>query len=584
MTRHLERRRFLRYLAGSPALLGGAACYDPDAPPAHAEGEQESAERFGFNRFPRALIEAPDEAADVFDFRALAERNLPPAHYGYIATGVDGEGTLAANRAAFERVGIRARRLVDVSEPDLSVTLFDRRWTSPIGIAPCGSQKAFHAGGEVAVALAARSEDHLQPLSTVTTSSVEEVNEARGEPVWYQLYPTTSFEVTKQLVARAEAAGCPALVLTVDLPAGSNRITQALSARLDQRECTICHQPGFANYVSRKSMFDEIEVADAVGRSRFAGLNQPAMTWEVIRRLRDITDMRLLLKGIVTAEDAELCIEHGVDAIVVSNHGGRAEDAFHVVVPSLPGYGFSERPRRPGHSRTRTARMFMEVMARLGYGRYGVQAGDIGASVALQMALADRDRMSGLHLNLCSGDPPDPDDPEAGLSPDEIERLRGRRAYFGEDERGYALIQGTRPQTLGYGLNDSPVGLAAWIVEKYRTWCDCDGHPETIFTKDELLTTVMIYWVTETATSAARYYYEGRHIPEPPYAPVERRVEVPTGCAVFPHELGFTPRSWAERRFDVRRFTYMERGGHFAALEQPELLAGELRAFFRDLR
>lgn len=265
-------------------------------------------------------------------------------------------------------------------------------------------------------------------------------------------------------------------------------------------------------------------------------------------------------------------------------HGGRAEDAFHVVVPSLPGYGFSERPRRPGHSRTRTARMFMEVMARLGYGRYGVQAGDIGASVALQMALADRDRMSGLHLNLCSGDPPDPDDPEAGLSPDEIERLRDRRAYFGEDERGYALIQGTRPQTLGYGLNDSPVGLAAWIVEKYRTWCDCGGHPETIFTKDELLTTVMIYWVTETATSAARYYYEGRHIPEPPYAPVERRVEVPTGCAVFPHELGFTPRSWAEARFDVRRFTYMERGGHFAALEQPELLAGELRAFFRDLR
>lgn len=336
MTRFLERRRFLRYLAGSPALFGGAACYDPDAPPARAEGGQESAKRFGYNRFPRALIEAPDEAADVFDFRALAERNLPPAHYGYIATGVDGEGTLAANRAAFERVGIRARRLVDVSEPDMSVTLFGRRWTSPIGIAPCGSQKAFHAGGEVAVALAARSEDHLQLLSTVTTSSVEEVNEARGEPVWYQLYPTTSFEVTKQLVARAEAAGCPALVLTVDLPAGSNRITQALSARLDQRECTICHQPGFANYVSRKSMFDEIEVADAVGRSRFAGLNQPAMTWEVIRRLRDITDMRLLLKGIVTAEDAELCIEHGVDAVVVSNHGGRAEESGIGTLDSLP--------------------------------------------------------------------------------------------------------------------------------------------------------------------------------------------------------------------------------------------------------
>ena len=266
------------------------------------------------------------------------------------------------------------------------------------------------------------------------------------------------------------------------------------------------------------------------------------------------------------------------------SHGGSAADAFHVVVPSLPGYGFSERPRRPGHSRARTARMFMEVMARLGYGRYGLQAGDVGASVAAQMALAARARVTGLHLNSCSGAPPDPDDPHAGLTAAEIERMRDRRAYFGDDERGYQLIQGTRPQTLGYGLNDSPVGLAAWIVEKYRTWCDCGGDPEAVFTKDELLTTVMIYWVTETATSAARYYYEGRHIPEPPYAPLDEYVAVPTGCTVFPGELGFSPRRWAETRFNVQRFTFMERGGHFAALEQPELLAGELRAFYRNRR
>ncbi len=266
------------------------------------------------------------------------------------------------------------------------------------------------------------------------------------------------------------------------------------------------------------------------------------------------------------------------------SHGGSAADAFHVVVPSLPGYGFSERPRRPGHSRVRTARMFMEVMARLGYERYGVQAGDVGASVAARMALADRARVTGLHLNSCSGAPPDPDRPNAGLSAAEIERMRDRRAYFGDQERGYQLIQGTRPQTLGYGLNDSPVGLAAWIVEKYRTWCDCGGDPEAVFTKDELLTTVMIYWVTETATSAARYYYEGRHIPEPPYVPLDEYVEVPTGCTVFPGELGFSPRSWAETRFNVQRFTFMERGGHFAALEQPELLADELRAFYRDRR
>ena len=266
------------------------------------------------------------------------------------------------------------------------------------------------------------------------------------------------------------------------------------------------------------------------------------------------------------------------------SHGGNAEDAFHVVVPSLPGYGFSERPRRMGHSRRRTARMFMEVMARLGYDRYGVQAGDVGASVAHNMAVYDADHVAGLHLNSCGGAPPDPDNPNAGLTAAELERMRERRAYFSDQERGYQRIQATRPQTLGYGLNDSPVGLAAWIVEKYRTWCDCGGDPEAIFTKDELLTTVMIYWVTETATSAARYYFEGQHIPEPPYVPPTDRVEVPTGCTVFPGELGFSPRSWAETRYNVQRFTYMERGGHFAALEQPELFSEELRAFYRDLR
>ena len=285
---------------------------------------------------PRTPIRSPEEAADIFDFRVLAERNLPPAHYGYMATGVDGEGTLAANRQALENVGIRARRLVDVSDPDMSVEIFGRRWTSPICIAPCGSQKAFHPEGEVAVARAARTMEHLQLLSTVTTSPVEEVNEARGEPVWYQLYPTTNFEVTKQLVARAEAAGCPAVALTVDLPAGSNRISTPLTARLDERECEICHVPGLAGYVSRKSMFDGIEVENITGRSRFAGLNNPHLTWDVVKRLKDITSMKVLLKGIVTAEDAELCLEHGVDGIVVSNHGGRAEESGIATIDSLP--------------------------------------------------------------------------------------------------------------------------------------------------------------------------------------------------------------------------------------------------------
>ncbi len=327
-----HRRRFLRFLLGSPLL--GSGCWERR----RAEDSVASAgeEAFGFNRFPRRMIEDPEDGVDVFDFRAVAERSLPPAHYGYIATGVDGEGTLAANRRAFEETGIRARRLVDVSDPDMRVSLFSREWTSPIGLAPCGSQRAFHPDGELAAARAARTLDHLQLLSTVTTTSIEEVNEARSEPVWYQLYPTTRFEATKQLVARAETAGCPALVLTVDLPAGSNRITTELAARLDNRECSACHQPGFANHVSRKPMFDGIAVEDATGRSRFAGLNQPALTWDVVKRLRDITSMKLLLKGIVTAEDAALCLEHGVDGIVVSNHGGRAEESGIGALESLP--------------------------------------------------------------------------------------------------------------------------------------------------------------------------------------------------------------------------------------------------------
>ncbi len=326
-----DRRRFLRYLAGSPLLLAPGCGERPGSGEASGNGEA-----FGFNGFPRRLIETPGEGVDVFDFRAVAERNLPPAHYGYIATGVDGEGTLRANRRAFENTGIRARRLVDVSKPDMRVTLFGREWTSPIGIAPCGSQKAFHPEGEVAVARAARTVEHLQLLSTVSTSGIEEVNEARGEPVWYQLYPTTSFDVTRQLVARAEAAGCPALVLTVDLPAGSNRVTTELAARLDNRECGVCHQPGFANHVSRKPMFDGIEVEDVAGRSRFEGLNQPRLTWDVVQRLRDITSMKILLKGIVTAEDAALGLGHGVDGIVVSNHGGRAEESGLGALESLP--------------------------------------------------------------------------------------------------------------------------------------------------------------------------------------------------------------------------------------------------------
>ena len=262
-------------------------------------------------------------------------------------------------------------------------------------------------------------------------------------------------------------------------------------------------------------------------------------------------------------------------------HGGRAEDAFHVVVPSIPGYGFSERPSQLGYGRDRTAAIFAELMSRLGYENYGAQGGDLGAGISRSLALNDRTHVAGLHLNLCSAEPPDPENPTVGIPPAEVALMRERAAFWTDEERGYSHMHSTKPQTLGYSLNDSPVGLAAWIVEKYRSWCDCEGNPETKFTKDELLTSITIYWVTETATSAARYYYEGRHSGAPPNT---QRVEVPTACAAFPKEFRFTPRVWLEARYNLTRFTMMPSGGHFAASEEPALLVDDLRAFFRTLR
>ena len=251
------------------------------------------------------------------------------------------------------------------------------------------------------------------------------------------------------------------------------------------------------------------------------------------------------------------------------------------MVPSIPGYGFSDRPRELGYGRERTAAIFAELMSRLGYERYGAQGGDLGAGISRQLATDDAAHVAGLHLNLCSADPPDPQNPTAGVPADEIALMEERAAFWTDEERGYSHMQGTKPQTLGYGLNDSPAGLAAWIVEKYRSWCDCEGNPETKFTKDELLTTLTIYWVTQTATSAARYYYEGRHSSTPANTD---RIEVPTACAAFPKEFRYTPRRWLEARYNLTRFTLMPSGGHFAASEEPELYVGDVRAFFRELR
>ncbi len=260
-------------------------------------------------------------------------------------------------------------------------------------------------------------------------------------------------------------------------------------------------------------------------------------------------------------------------------HGGRADDAFHVIAPSLPGYGFSEPPRERGWDIVRIAHAFIALMARLGYTRYGVQGGDWGAQIATRIAALDPDHCVALHLNLAMAFPPAEPDP---LTEEEQVDL-ATMARFQREEAAYAQLQGTKPQTLGMALNDSPAGLLSWIVEKFRTWSDSDGDPERCFTRDQLLTNVMLYWVTQTFASSARLYWETMHSGALQAAP--EYVGVPTGIARYPKEeiLRF-PRAWIERNFNVTHWAVMPRGGHFAAMEQPEFFVDDLRIFFRAVR
>jgi len=259
-------------------------------------------------------------------------------------------------------------------------------------------------------------------------------------------------------------------------------------------------------------------------------------------------------------------------------HGGRAADAFHVIAPSLPGYAFSEPPRERGWDVPRMARAFIELMGRLGYRRYAAQGGDWGAQITTRIGAFDPEHLVAIHLNMPIGAKPDAPCP---LSDEDKADLAAMAKFQGE-ESGYAMQQGTRPQTLGVALNDSPAGLLAWIVEKFRAWSDCDGHPENVFTRNQLLTNVMLYWVTQTAASSARLYWESRHggmwNEKPAF------VAVPTGVARYPKEVVRFPRPWVERQYNVTHWVDLPRGGHFAAMEQPELFVEDLRTFFRTVR
>lgn len=267
------------------------------------------------------------DALSVADFEALTRSRLPPAHLGYLFSGVDDDGTLKLNREGFQHFQLRARRLVDVSKPDLRTEIFGIPWEAPIFLCPVGGQKMFHAEGEVAVARAAKAKKATQILSTVSSSSVEDVAKALGTPPWYQLYMPVSWEGTEKLVRRVEAAGCPVLVWTVDLLGGRNTETAERLRRTDTRNCLSCHTNGVGSLKSR-AMLEGIE----------GGINPPAANWSTLDRLRKLTTtakMKLIIKGIDTAEDARLCREHGADAVVVSNHGGRATETLRSTIESL---------------------------------------------------------------------------------------------------------------------------------------------------------------------------------------------------------------------------------------------------------
>jgi pimeloyl-ACP methyl ester carboxylesterase len=262
-------------------------------------------------------------------------------------------------------------------------------------------------------------------------------------------------------------------------------------------------------------------------------------------------------------------------------YGGDAADAFHVVCPSMPGYAWSGPTRSRGWHIERVARAIATLMAQLGYDTYGAQGGDWGSLAVARLGLLDAAHLYGIHLNAVplarTADPAE----IAALSEDERAAL-AYAAWVDRHEMGYGAIQTTKPQSLAYGLSDSPAGLAGWIVEKFRTWSDCHGDIESVFTKDELLTNISAYWFTGTAGSAARLYYETRQAHM--FGGLGARVETPTGIAIFPGELFRPPRVWAERAYNVARWTVLPRGGHFAAFEQPELFVADVRAFFRDLR
>ena len=313
------RREFLKFLAASPyvAALGGVAAFVQQG--ALAQRTPEASD----------LIAHPADALNVFDFEEVAHRNVLPGHWAYMASGVDDDLTLHANREVFKHVQLRPRRLRDATKVDMRVDLFGTVYASPIFLCPTGGEKSFHPDGELAVARAAKARGTLQFLSTATSTAVEDVNKALGRPVWYQLYAPSTWEACEQLLRRVEVAGCSVIALTVDNTTGRNSETFLRTRPKDLRQCTACHEGAAGPSTRERPMYDGINMTGVRNTN-------PAMDWAFADRLRKFWKGKFFIKGIDTREDARLCLEHGIDGILVSNHGGRSTETSRATLEALP--------------------------------------------------------------------------------------------------------------------------------------------------------------------------------------------------------------------------------------------------------
>jgi isopentenyl diphosphate isomerase/L-lactate dehydrogenase-like FMN-dependent dehydrogenase len=323
-----NRRRFLQYLAASPLMAAGgtSALADTLLPRAMVPDPLMWGPRQSDH-----LIKSPKDAINVFDLEPVCRQNVPPAHFGYMASGIDDEVTLRANREGFLKFQFRPRRLVDVSKVDMSVDILGTKYSSPIVCAPIGGQRSFHNDAESAVARAAKAGDHLQILSNMTSDTVEDVTKARGAPIWFQMYATNKWEVAAATAKRVENAGCTAMAVTVDRSGGRNQETLARLRPSDTRDCNGCHdRSSLAAGLRTRAMWKDLDI------SGLRNTQSSAMTWDFFKRMRDHTKMKLLVKGILAWEDAVLAADAGLDGIIVSNHGARSEDSGRSTIDALP--------------------------------------------------------------------------------------------------------------------------------------------------------------------------------------------------------------------------------------------------------